>query len=97
MYYSGLHGEKDSGIWAIGRRDKREVEIVSLEELIALWHTSPSSDYKRLLIVSDSCHSGAWVNKLEKARSIVNISTVASCKADETCTDTVKGGDFTRY
>ena len=69
LYYSG-HGEEDSGNWAIGRPDEREVEIVSLEELLSLWRRSPSSDYKRLLIVSDSCHSGAWVNKLKRMRSI---------------------------
>ena len=96
LYYSG-HGEEDSGNWAIGRPDAREVEVVSLEDLLPLWQRSPSSDYKPLLIVSDSYHSGAWVNKLGRMRSIINVSMVASCKADETCTDTIKGGDFTQY
>ena len=94
LYYSG-HGEEGSGNWAIGRPDSNKVETVSLEDLLSLWRRSPSSDYKRLLIVSDSCHSGAWVDKLERMQRI-NVSMMASCKAGETCTDTIKGGDFTR-
>ena len=43
LYYSG-HGEEDSGNWAIGRPDEREVEVISLEELLSLWRRSPSSD-----------------------------------------------------
>ena len=99
LYYSG-HGEANSGNWVIGKPDVREVEVVSLDELLSLWRKSPSSDYKRLLIISDSCHSGAWVDKLEKMHKSnvnCNISMIASCQADESCTDTRMGGDFTRY
>ena len=94
LYYSG-HSEEYSGNWAIWTPGAREVETVSLEELLSLWQESPSPKYKRLLIASDSCHSGAWVKKL---RMQPNISMVASCKAGETCTETTEGGgDFTRY
>lgn len=99
LYYSG-HGEQDSGNWVIGKPDMSKVEVVTLDDILSLWQCSPSHCYKRLLIVSDSCYSGAWAWQLERfhtSKLHCNISMVASCRADQTCTDSSKGGDFTRY
>lgn len=93
LYYSG-HGEEDSGNWVIGKADMDEVEVVTFEEILLLWKNSPAYLYKQLLIISDSCHSGRWVEKLNQLD--INVHMYASCRSYETCTDTTKGGDFTR-
>ena len=109
LYYSG-HGTKD-GNWAIGRTDrsgKCYEEVVTLENILSLWIKSNTESQvgcfnrqqrpAHLIIIADSCHSGAWVDKINlqlKDDVMTNVSMIASCKATELCTDSPEGGDFT--
>ena len=109
IYYSG-HGTP-SGDWAIGRTNRsgqQIAEVITAEELLSLWRAqpgchcchSPEPRDAHLIVIADSCHSGAWVLKIDELKwnvHNVNVSMVASCKAEETCTDTLNGGDFTAH
>ena len=92
LYYSG-HGTSN-GDWVLNSiKDGKEVEeYISLQEIIDCYGDDDGS--KKLLIVSDCCYSGNWVDQLrERDRS--DIRMMASCEATETCNDTEDGGVFT--
>ena len=77
IYYSG-HGTP-SGDWAIGRTNhsgQQIAEVITAEELLSLWRASaqpgchcchsPEPRDAHLIIIADSCHSGAWVLKIDE-------------------------------
>ena len=92
LYYSG-HGTSE-GDWVLNSiKDGREKEeYISLQEINDCYGDDDGS--KKLLIVSDCCHSGNWVDQLRRlGRS--DMGMIASCEATETCQDTEDGGAFT--
>ena len=56
-----------------------------------------------LYIIADSCHSGGWVDAIMKRElksdpkeiKYRDVHMIASCRADQLCYYTAKGGDFT--
>ena len=65
LYYTG-HSYRSDGAWYLGEGDNR----LSPGELFALWQESPSgqSGESVLIIISDSCHSGQWVEAAKQAQ-----------------------------
>ena len=101
LYYTS-HGCNPNGDWAIPKKgDAPGFDIVSLHEIRELWNATwrHRKTNSHLVIIADSCYSGAWVKKIDEERNgtfrNVNISMVASCRANETCYDGPKGGEFT--
>lgn len=59
-YYG--HGNKNNGNWCFAKGE--EIDVL---ELLKLWKNSNGFKNKRhLIILSDTCHSGYWINKLEE-------------------------------
>ena len=53
-----------------------------------------------LIIIADSCFSGAWVetlNTYHQSGNFKTVSMVASCRNFQTCGDTATGDTFTKY
>ena len=79
-----------------------------LDEVLQLWDQSKDNrnEGSQLIIIADSCYSGAWVAEINQRRdsniqrtaeAVENVSMAASCEPDETCYETEDGGDFTMY
>ena len=108
LYYTG-HGTEENGDWAIARADEQDsFDTISLNEVLGTWEIGKETRNKNceLIIIADSCYSGAWVEEInrrsnsydpEERATVANVSMVASCKANETCFETEEGGDFTTY
>lgn len=91
VYYSG-HGCKDNGAWYLGGQD-----TLAPCELFKLWQDSLSgqSGDSVLIIISDSCFSGHWVEAAKQAQ----LSSVAVQSATDQCNVSYDsketGGTFT--
>jgi hypothetical protein len=108
LYYTG-HGVQQTGDWAIARANEQEgYDVISLDEILDLWDFTRESRNENscLIIIADSCFSGAWVNEINRRRqssdrdiaaTVANVSMAASCEADEACYENEDGGDFTFY
>ena len=94
LYYSG-HGTEEAGNWVLGMEGPRNKSVVTVGDIAVMWDQfhKPSDT---LLIIADCCHSGKWVEKLDELENN-SILMNSSCGADETCTETPAGGDFTRW
>ena len=58
------------------------------------------SKSSHLLIIADSCYSGAWVEALDAYHSqgkFKSVSMVASCQKDQESSDTQAGSTFTKF
>ena len=94
LYYTG-HGAP-KGNWVLNSTESDgndKDELISLKEIINLWDAATKT-CNRLVIIADSCHSGAWVDELNKMER-KDIAMNASCQAEKTCGDTPEGGRFT--
>ena len=90
IYYSG-HGTRGSGNWCV-----TDTEYVSLQEILDKWDQANVGRWDRdLLIIADCCFSGSWVDHL-RSRGKTDVHMSASCRSNETCSDTFEGGVFTR-
>lgn len=104
LYYTG-HGIEQSGDWAIANANGCEgFDDISLSDVIDLWKRTKQHRRSgcQLVIIADSCFSGAWVAEIERKRAsndvvVDDVSMVASCAADETSFETRNGGVFTSY
>jgi|ERR1712232_633628 len=81
IYYSG-HGQKSSGAWCFD--DGSRILPSDVFDLVPTSH--------RLLLITDSCYSGEWVD----AAKGDNIYVQASCASDDVSYDTASGGEFTK-
>ena len=90
VYYSG-HGLEGSGAWYLGDG------TLAPDELFQLWQESLSgqSGESVLVIISDSCYSGEWVEAANQAQ----LSSVAVQSATDQCNPSYEnegtGGVFT--
>lgn len=95
LYFSG-HG-MSKGDWLLP-----DESFIKLKEVLQEWSESQSHQTHRdLLIVSDSCNSGAWVkalNRYHQRREYRNVDMVAACLSNDfTLMSTRSGGsDFTK-
>ncbi|CAJ1427531.1 unnamed protein product, partial [Effrenium voratum] len=81
LFYAG-HGRPGTGDWIM------EDEDVSFADILHLWQHGLRMPGASLLIISDACHSGAWVTEAARAgRSDVMVQ--ASCAALEKALDGV--------
>ena len=104
LYYTG-HGTRENGDWAIARAYSNEgFETISLHKILEFWNETQKARNKdcQLIIISDSCYSGTWVEEINQRKksndpAVANVSMVASCKAEETCSETADGGEFTTH
>lgn len=86
LQFSG-HGYDVTGNWSTD--DNKEV---TLDDVLTIWDASyAKEDGGLLVIVLDSCHSGAWVNDARR-RLLKDVAIQAACDADEVSFD----GTFTR-
>jgi len=92
LYYSG-HGRQSDGAWlfedAGGMHD-----FLTPDDVIMEWRKATSVDQK-LIVVSDSCHSGWWVEAAYKEGS-GRIVVQAASGISELSEDSISGGVFTR-
>jgi hypothetical protein len=98
IYYTG-HGSR-TGDWVISHESTQgqiRIERISLDELLRMWEHYQCKD-AQLIIIADSCHSGAWVKEINaKDPQKIRVSMISSCSDYETCSDSPKGGHFTNY
>lgn len=100
VIYISCHGAAKTGSWCLKTKDPSKGEFVceyfSPEEMKALWkqykHRNGAKD-RRLFIISDSCHSGAWVTAMA---SETDVMVQAACGAKEIAIQTFQGGVFTQ-
>ena len=95
IYYSG-HG-KHNGDWVLNDGNGGGIyESISLNDILFLWHhrkTNPN--FKQdLVLISDSCHSGHWVDILKRLKPD-DIWMQAASRANEYSYDGIDGGIFT--
>lgn len=91
LSYSG-HGCKpakeckdEAGAWAFQTQTGKS-ERITFQDIIHAWDDARSDQGPRgLMIISDSCYSGGFVEQVNKL-SRKNICVQASCRAKETCT-----------
>lgn len=104
LYYTG-YGTKHTGDWAIARANGEEgFDTISLYDILGAWDKTKKERKKEshLIIIADSCFSGAWVEEINTCRMqgeyspFKNVGMIASCKSDEICVETREGGDFTK-
>ncbi len=101
IYYTG-HGSVITGDWAIAAQESAQsgqqiIETITLDELLTMWEHRQCKD-AQLIIIADSCHSGAWVKEINaKNPKKIRVSMISSCNNYETCSDSPKGGHFTNY
>lgn len=86
LQYSG-HGYEHTGNWATD--DNKEI---SLGDVLKIWDDSHAKKQGGwLVIVLDSCHSGAWVEEARRRR-LKDVAIQSACAANEVTLD----GAFTR-
>jgi len=78
IYWVG-HGY-ENGNWVLANNTE-----LSFETLNEIWQSYHGSDDAKLLVVMDSCHSGAWVDKCRRTRS--KIAVISGAKASEVVDD----------
>lgn len=95
LYYSG-HGRRDDGAWCFETATEGDFEFINYDDVRQLWEQAPGRrPLAQLLIISDSCYSGCWVEEA-KARGY-GIYVQAACGAHEQSADTKDGGIFTNH
>ena len=93
VYYAG-HGCCGNGAWYLGDGAN---DSLAPAELFRLWQESPSgqSGESTLLIISDSCFSGKWVEAAQQA-SLANVAVQSSTDESHLSFDWGdRGGKFT--
>lgn len=90
VYYSG-HGYTDDGAWHLGD------EALAPDELFQLWQKSLSgqSGESVLVIISDSCYSGKWVEAASQAQLSSVAVQSATDQSNPSYDNTETGGVFT--
>ena len=91
VYYTG-HGSSRQGAWCLPDRTR-----VSFHDVRRVWRSSSAPSRKaRLVIVTDSCYAGSWVEALKKSGD-EDIAVQAASVATSTSADMGWGGGrFTR-
>jgi len=90
VFYSG-HGTEYSGDWCFENAQGEICEFITFEELMLLWEAH-SCDGDTLTLVSDCCHSGAWVNKGQQR--MYKASVYAACRDNELANEDELGAFF---
>lgn len=94
IYYSGhgMGGEKGDthGAWCFYDGIIRPKDVILSWRVANYRHPMKG---RKLLIISDSCFSGQWV---DDAKHYKTIYVQAACKPDQKSSDTAKGGLFTQ-
>lgn len=100
IFYSG-HGGSKSGRWcfekySVDKTDDVEYEWISLSDIMALWNARFIKNSKQqLIIISDSCFSGKWIEEAIKSK-LTGVIIQTSCRPCEVAHDTIDGGLFTK-
>ncbi len=82
------HGIVGSGDWAL------KDGSVSLDDVLRRWDDSKLGKQNALLVLLlDSCYSGAWVGEARRRR-LLNVAVQAACAADETSVDGAFTGSY---
>jgi hypothetical protein len=96
LYYSG-HGCRSTGDWCFEKMEHGGtiMTYISFAEIVALWKKQQGIFFRsRLLLILDSCHSGAWVEKcVDLGDPFVQVQ--AACKKEELAWDGINGAPFT--
>jgi antitoxin component YwqK of YwqJK toxin-antitoxin module len=95
VVYSG-NAKPKTADWVVESLDEFgdfQEELVSFEEILALWHKRAACQ-KHLLIVVDSNYSGHWIRRLSLAGE-VTVSVQTSCRYwQKSCEDHLVGSYF---
>uniref|UniRef100_A0A7S0FAL4 Peptidase C14 caspase domain-containing protein n=1 Tax=Pyrodinium bahamense TaxID=73915 RepID=A0A7S0FAL4_9DINO len=99
LYYSG-HGKQGDGAWCFEAPGSVGInEFVTPQEVLGAWRGRASKRAgQKLIIISDSCHSGWWVEAAvaEGQQTGELIIVQAACGVSEQSEDTPDGGVFTK-
>lgn len=90
LYYSG-HGENRRGSWVFTDG------TVSCDEVLNIWCQSGKAENSSLWIISDSCFSGQWIQRVQylNISNCMFIRMLCSSEENKLSYDTPNGGDFT--
>ncbi len=91
IYYSG-HGDT-TGDWMFIDYERNSYETISFDQVYTLWKQTKRGQNQTLVIITDSCYSGKWV---EKARGLLDVIVQASCGPNQLAMDSNYGGVFTQ-
>eukprot|EP00931_Biecheleriopsis_adriatica_P115757 TRINITY_DN91510_c0_g1_i1.p1 TRINITY_DN91510_c0_g1~~TRINITY_DN91510_c0_g1_i1.p1 ORF type:complete len:231 (-),score=12.31 TRINITY_DN91510_c0_g1_i1:165-857(-) len=97
LYYSG-HGRQRDGAWCfeVPNSNGHDNAFLKPADILSAWRTRRRGvPDQQLIIISDSCHSGWWVDAA-KERKDKQIIVQAACDITECSYDSPTGGVFTQ-
>jgi hypothetical protein len=88
LYWCG-HGMPNTGDWTFSVGGD-----ITCRDIMSAWHSHHTNDVDRLLIIADTCYSGAWIEQI-RMEQIPHVAYQAASRADE-CAYVVNDGNIPR-